>query len=200
MFTNGNLKNRGKRGPWAAMRASDRPPGGPQVSGGGGGSGRDHLSDAGALDPERVSLGCSGLPFLLTTQAVYIVTLSLSLPCLQPRSDGFQCTWNQPPTSASVTCAYLLAFLFSDSHPDSLDPSHTGFLFFLISETWQAFSPLGALVLKFLLSGIQFHPVQFSHLVMSSCPTPQSHGLQHARPPCPSPTPEAYSNPCPSSW
>ena len=28
----------------------------------------------------------------------------------------------------------------------------------------------------------------------------QSHGLQHARPPCPSPTPEAYSNPCPSSW
>ena len=26
------------------------------------------------------------------------------------------------------------------------------------------------------------------------------HGLQHARPPCPSPTPGAYSNSCPSSW
>ena len=26
------------------------------------------------------------------------------------------------------------------------------------------------------------------------------HGLQHARPPCPSPTPRAYSNSCPSSW
>ena len=26
------------------------------------------------------------------------------------------------------------------------------------------------------------------------------HGLQHARPPCPSTTPEAYSNSCPSSW
>ena len=27
------------------------------------------------------------------------------------------------------------------------------------------------------------------------------HGLQHARPPCPSPTPGAYSNPCPlSQW
>ena len=28
----------------------------------------------------------------------------------------------------------------------------------------------------------------------------QSHGLQHARPPCPSPTPGAYSNSCPLSW
>ena len=27
-----------------------------------------------------------------------------------------------------------------------------------------------------------------------------SHGLQHARPPCPSPTPGAYSNSCPLSW
>ena len=26
------------------------------------------------------------------------------------------------------------------------------------------------------------------------------HGLQHARPPCPSPTPRVYSNSCPSSW
>ena len=28
----------------------------------------------------------------------------------------------------------------------------------------------------------------------------QSHGLQHARPPCLLPTPGACSNPCPSSW
>ena len=26
------------------------------------------------------------------------------------------------------------------------------------------------------------------------------HGMQHARPPCPSPTPRACSNSCPSSW
>ena len=26
------------------------------------------------------------------------------------------------------------------------------------------------------------------------------HGLQHARPPCPSPTPGVHSNSCPSSW
>ena len=28
----------------------------------------------------------------------------------------------------------------------------------------------------------------------------QPHELQHARPPCPSPTPRIYSNSCPSSW
>ena len=38
--------------------------------------------------------------------------------------------------------------------------------------------------------------VQFSHSVMSDSLRP--HGLQHARPPCPLPTPRAYSNPCPS--
>ena len=38
-----------------------------------------------------------------------------------------------------------------------------------------------------------------SCLVTKSCPTLQPHGLQHARPPCPSPTPGVYSNSCPSS-
>ena len=28
----------------------------------------------------------------------------------------------------------------------------------------------------------------------------QPHGLQYARPPCPSPTPRVYSNSCPLSW
>ena len=40
--------------------------------------------------------------------------------------------------------------------------------------------------------------VQFSCSVMSNSLRP--HGLQHARPPCPSPTPGVYSNSCPSSW
>jgi len=39
--------------------------------------------------------------------------------------------------------------------------------------------------------------VQFSHSVMSDSLWP--HGLQHARLPCPSPTPRAYSNSGPSS-
>ena len=40
--------------------------------------------------------------------------------------------------------------------------------------------------------------VQFSHSVVSDflCP----HGLQHERPPCPSPTPGVYPNSCPLSW
>ena len=45
------------------------------------------------------------------------------------------------------------------------------------------------------------HPyssVQFSHSVVPSSLWP--HGQQHTRLPCPSPTPGAYSNSCPSSW
>ena len=40
--------------------------------------------------------------------------------------------------------------------------------------------------------------VQFSHSVMSDSLWP--HGLQHARPPCPSPDRRVYSNWCPLSW
>ena len=39
---------------------------------------------------------------------------------------------------------------------------------------------------------------QFSHSVVSD--SLQPHGLQHARLPCPSPTPRACSNSCLSSW
>ena len=40
--------------------------------------------------------------------------------------------------------------------------------------------------------------VQFSRSVVSDSLRP--HGLQHARPPCLSPTPGAYLNSCPLSW
>ena len=43
----------------------------------------------------------------------------------------------------------------------------------------------------------RFSSVQFSHSVVSNSLRP--HGLQHARPPCPSPTPGVYSNSCPLS-
>ena len=39
-----------------------------------------------------------------------------------------------------------------------------------------------------------YSSVQFSHSVVSD--SLQPHGLQHARPPCPSPTPRAHSNSC----
>ena len=51
-----------------------------------------------------------------------------------------------------------------------------------------------------IFSLIKFLWISFdksSHLVMSD--SLQSHGLQHTRPPCPSPTPGPYSNSCPSS-
>ena len=44
---------------------------------------------------------------------------------------------------------------------------------------------------------IAISSVQFSHSVMSDSLRPNE--LQHARPPCPSPTPGVHSNSCPSS-
>ena len=46
------------------------------------------------------------------------------------------------------------------------------------------------------MNGLGNVSVQFNRSVMSDPLHP--HGLQHARPPCPSPTPGAYSNSCPS--
>ena len=44
-----------------------------------------------------------------------------------------------------------------------------------------------------------FSSLQFSHSVMSD--SFQTHELQHARPPCPSPTSGVHQNPCPlSRW
>jgi len=59
----------------------------------------------------------------------------------------------------------------------------------LSSEIW-------VLVLILILTPC-ISSVQFSRSVMSN--SLQSHRLQHARPPCPSPTPGVYSNSCPSS-
>ena len=44
---------------------------------------------------------------------------------------------------------------------------------------------------------MEFSSVQFSRSVVSD--SLQPHELQHARPPCPSPTPRVHSNSCPSS-
>ena len=50
----------------------------------------------------------------------------------------------------------------------------------------------------FLTTSAIFSSVHFSCSVMSDSLWP--HGLQHARLPCPSPAPKAYSNSCPLSW
>ena len=51
----------------------------------------------------------------------------------------------------------------------------------------------------FLVKYSHIDSVQFSHSVVSD--SLQPHGLQHARPPCPSPTPEVHPNLCPlNGW
>ena len=50
---------------------------------------------------------------------------------------------------------------------------------------------------KCIITARNKYSVQFSHSVVSD--SLQPHGLQHARHLCPSPTPGAYSNSCPSS-
>ena len=67
--------------------------------------------------------------------------------------------------------------------------------FFLVS---QLFFPLCTRAFFFFNIFWAFSSVQFSRSVMSNFLRP--HGLQHARPPCPSPTPRVHPNPCPLSW
>ena len=43
-------------------------------------------------------------------------------------------------------------------------------------------------------------PGIFSSVAQSCLTLCDCHGLQHARPPCPSPTPGVYPNSCPLSW
>ena len=65
-------------------------------------------------------------------------------------------------------------------------------LVFIVS--WKIISWYSSFGLIFLF----VHSVQFSCSVMSNSLWP--HELQHARPPCPSPTPGVYPNPCSLSW
>ena len=58
--------------------------------------------------------------------------------------------------------------------------------------------PLYPSCYSILLYFSRYCSVQFSRSVVSDFLWP--HGLQHARPPCPSPTPGACSNSCPLNW
>ena len=85
-------------------------------------------------------------------------------------------------------------FLFlsqTHTHTHTQFPSPHSFGYMTVSEVSGC---------QYLLSIItKFSSVQFSHSVVSDSLLP--HELQHARPPCPSPTPRVYPNSCPlSRW
>ena len=76
-----------------------------------------------------------------------------------------------------------------------LTPTHQGQKF-LCSIPIPDLAIFGCSPLSFIIS-FQFSSVQFSCSVVSDSLRP--HESQHARPPCPSPTPRVHSNSCPSS-
>ena len=71
--------------------------------------------------------------------------------------------------------------------------------FFVTPRTIAHQAPLSSTISwSFCSYSYTLSSVQFSRSVVSD--SLQPHGLQHARPPCPSPTPGAYSNSRPLSW
>ena len=63
---------------------------------------------------------------------------------------------------------------------------------------WVLFVFLTAVFMSLMTWWVIIMFLQFNHSVVSD--SLRSHGLQHARPPCPSPTPRIYSNLYPLSW
>ena len=83
-------------------------------------------------------------------------------------------------------------------HKEGWVPKNWCFWTVLLDKTLE--SPLDCSEIKSVNSkgnSVQFSLVQFSHSVVSNSSWP--HELQHARPPCPSPTPRVHSDSCPSS-
>jgi len=92
-------------------------------------------------------------------------------------------------TAASTICAAFCAGMWahtrSHAHTHTHTHTHTNITYFLYQRK------------NALTNSVQFSSAQFSHSVVSN--SLWAHGLQHARLPCSSPTPGAYSNSCPSS-
>ena len=78
------------------------------------------------------------------------------------------------------------------NHPPTILPN----LYLWVIPKHQLLHPASCIIL--VLHIFQFSSVQFSRLFMSY--SLQSHGLQHVRLPCPSPTPGACSDLCALSW
>ena len=88
----------------------------------------------------------------------------------------------------------------SERSPEEGMATHSKILAWRIpwTEELVGYSPQGHRVEHDWVTNIQFSWIEFSCSVMSD--SLLLHGLQHARPPCPWPTPGAYSNSCPLTW
>ena len=110
--------------------------------------------------------------------ACSVMADSLRSHGLQPTR--FLCPWGFSRREYWSGLPFQVIFLTPEIKPTSLTSSALAGRFFTTSAT------------------IQFSAFQFSHSVVSDSLRP--HELQNARLTCPSPTPGAYSNSCPSSW
>ena len=90
---------------------------------------------------------------------------------------------DSPGKNTGGGCHALLQGIFSTRDRTWSHVPCTGRGFFITSSTWEA---------------PNIHSVQFSHSVVSD--SLRSHESQHARPPCPSPSPGVHSNSHPSNW
>ena len=72
------------------------------------------------------------------------------------------------------------------------------YILFLINFYWSIVALQCCVSFYYTANESAISSVQFSRSVVSDSLWP--HGVQHARPPCPSPTPRACSNSCLSSW
>ena len=94
--------------------------------------------------------------------------------------------------------------ILKNSSWESHIPKKRFFFFYLYNIIYKGFFYNTVLNIVFsyipfyVLIYYQFSSVQFSHSVVSDSLWPRE--SQHARPPCPSPTPGVYPNSCPLSW
>ena len=110
-------------------------------------------------------------PWIAARQASLSITNSQSLP-------KFMSIESVMPSSHLILCRPLLL----------LPP---------VPPSIRVFSNESTLRMRWRKPDCRVISVQFSHSVMSD--SLRLHELQHARPPCPSPTPGVHSNSCPSS-
>ena len=136
------------------------------------------------------------------------------------------CPWDFPGKNTGVSCHFLFQGIFPTqglnlglphcrqtlyhlSHQGSLcilwDRWYSYYLIFQwmhprlkeklpkVTERANLLTAPALWLIKYFLKGLQFSCSVLSYSL-------QPHGLQHTRPPCPSPTPRVYSNSCPSCW